>query len=92
MYSFEMTSEQKMLVDTVHRYSEKVLRPLHREAEETKQVPADAIRTGWELGLLPASIDAEYGGFGEHSALTAALFLEELGWGDVGIGSTLVDA
>jgi acyl-CoA dehydrogenase len=90
MYSFEMTSEQKMLVDTVHRYAEKVLRPVHREAEESHSVPAEAIRTGWELGLLPAGIDAEYGGFGEYSALTSALFLEELGWGDMGISLHLL--
>jgi alkylation response protein AidB-like acyl-CoA dehydrogenase len=90
MYSFDMTSEQKMLVDTVHRYAEKVLRPIYREAEESKCVPQNVVRTGWELGLLPASIDAEYGGFGEYSALTSALFLEELGWGDVGISLHLL--
>jgi acyl-CoA dehydrogenase len=90
MYSFDMTSEQKMLVDTVHRYAEKVLRPIYREAEESKCVPHNVVRTGWELGLLPASIDAEYGGFGEYSALTSALFLEELGWGDVGISLHLL--
>jgi alkylation response protein AidB-like acyl-CoA dehydrogenase len=90
MYSFDMTSEQKMLVDTVHRYAEKVLRPIHREAEESRCVPQDAIHIGWELGLLPASINAEYGGFGEHSALTSALFLEELGWGDIGISLHLL--
>ena len=90
MYSFDMTSEQKMLVDTVHRYAEKQLRPIHREAEEEKQVPQDAIQTGWELGLLPGSIEADYGGFGEYSALTSALYLEELGWGDVGISLHLL--
>ena len=90
MYSFSMTPEQKMLVDTVHRYAEKQMRPIHREAEESKAAPEDAIRTGWELGLLPGSIDAEYGGFGEYSALTSALYLEELGWGDVGISLHLL--
>jgi acyl-CoA dehydrogenase len=34
---------------------------------------------------LPGSIDARYGGFGDYSALTSALCLEELGWGDVGV-------
>ncbi len=90
MYSFDMTSEQKMLVDTVRRYAEKQMRPLHREAEEAKQVPEDAIATGWELGLLPGSIEADYGGFGEYSALTSALYLEELGWGDVAISLHLL--
>lgn len=90
MYSFSMTSEQKMLVETVHRFAAEELRPAYREAEEAKQVPADAVRTGWEIGLLPGSIEADYGGFGEYSALTSALFLEELGWGDVGISLHLL--
>ncbi|MCB0046007.1 MAG: acyl-CoA dehydrogenase family protein [Caldilineaceae bacterium] len=90
MYSFTMTSEQKMLVDTVHRYAEKQLRPVYREAEETKAAPEKTVQTGWELGLLPGSIEADYGGFGEYSALTSALYLEELGWGDVGISLHLL--
>jgi alkylation response protein AidB-like acyl-CoA dehydrogenase len=85
MYSFDMTAEQKMLVQTVHRFAEQKMRPTFRQAEETKRIPPPVVQAGWELGLLPGSIDAEYGGFGEYSALTSALYLEELGWGDVGI-------
>ncbi|MEZ4640666.1 MAG: hypothetical protein R2856_37870 [Caldilineaceae bacterium] len=47
MYSFDMTSEQKMLVETVHRYAEKVLCPVYREAEEDRSASTNAIRTGW---------------------------------------------
>src|SRR6185295_6335417 len=90
MYSFDMTSEQKMLVETVHRFAEQKLRPLYRAAEEEKIIPTSLVQTGWELGLLPGSIEAEYGGFGEYSALTSALYLEELGWGDVGISLHLL--
>ncbi len=39
---------------------------------------------------LPASIPETFGGFGEYSALTSALYLEELGWGDVGISLHLL--
>jgi acyl-CoA dehydrogenase len=85
MYSFDMTSEQKMLVDTVRRYAEKNLRAVYREAEESKHIPAKVVQTGWELGLLPGFIDAQYGGYGEYSALTSALYLEEMAWGDLGI-------
>lgn len=90
MYSFDMSEEQKMLVDTVHRYAEQKLRANFRSAEESHQAPATTIKTGWELGLLPGFIDAEYGGYGEYSALTSALYLEELGWGDVGISLHLL--
>lgn len=85
MFSFDMTSEQKMLVDTVHRFAEKQMRAVYREAEERHATPAAIVKTGWELGLLPGSIEADYGGYGEYSALTSALYLEELGWGDVGM-------
>jgi len=90
MYSFDLTTEQKMLVETVHRFAEQRLRSAYRQAEEEKQIAPTLIQMGWELGLLPGSIDAEYGGFGEHSALTSALYLEELGWGDVGISLHLL--
>ncbi len=90
MYSFDMTPEQKMLVETVHRFAEKELRPRFRQAEEQHAVPTKLVQTGWELGLLPGSIEATYGGFGEYSALTSALYLEELGWGDVGISLHLL--
>jgi alkylation response protein AidB-like acyl-CoA dehydrogenase len=90
MYSFDLTSEQRMLVDTVHRFAEKNLRSVYRAAEEAKAAPEAVVRQGWELGLLPGSIDAEYGGYGEYSALTSALYLEELGWGDVGISMRLL--
>jgi alkylation response protein AidB-like acyl-CoA dehydrogenase len=84
MYSFDMTAEQKMLVETVHRFAEQKLRKGFRAAEAARAVPPELVQVGWELGLLSGSIDAEYGGFGEYSAVTSALYLEELGWGDVG--------
>ncbi len=90
MYSFDMTTEQKMLVDTVHRYAEEQLRTVYREAEEAREIPEEAIRTGWEIGLLPGSIEEDFGGFGEYSAITSALYLEELGWGDVAVSLHLL--
>ncbi|HMN29749.1 MAG TPA: acyl-CoA dehydrogenase family protein [Caldilineaceae bacterium] len=90
MYSFDMSAEQKMLVETVHRFAEQKLRPAFREAEECKAIPPAVVKHGGELGVLPASIDAQYGGFGDYSLLTAVLYLEELAWGDVGISLHLL--
>lgn len=83
MYSFEPTEEQKMLVEAVSRYALNDLRAAGREAEETSQMPAKLIEKGWELGILQASIPEDYGGFGEHSALTGVLAVEEMAWGDL---------
>lgn len=90
MYTFDMTADQKMLVETVHRFADKKMRTAYREAEEEKQVPQKLAQAGWELGLLPGSLEEKYGGFGDYSLLTSALFLEELGWGDVGISLHLL--
>jgi alkylation response protein AidB-like acyl-CoA dehydrogenase len=83
MYSFELTDEQKMLVDAVQRYAVNDLRPAAREADEGSQLPAALVEKGWELGLLQASVAEQYGGFGEHSTLTGVLAAEEMACGDL---------
>ena len=83
MYAFEPSDEQKMLIDAIQRYSTNDLRPAAHEADETSQLPEDLVEKGWELGVLQASIPEEYGGFGDHSAVTGVLAAEELAWGDL---------
>jgi acyl-CoA dehydrogenase len=83
MYAFEPSDEQKMLIDAIQRYSINDLRPAAHEADETSQLPEDLVEKGWELGILQASIPEEYGGFGDHSAVTGVLAAEELAWGDL---------
>ena len=68
MYSFEPSDEQRMIIDAARKFASKELRSHFREADEKTQLPAELTRAGWELGLLPASIPEQYGGFGEHSA------------------------
>src|SRR5829696_2489554 len=83
MYSFEPTEEQQMLVEAVGKYAANDLRLAARAAEEGGELPQKLVRKGWELGLLQASIPESYGGFGDRSALTGALAVEELAFGDL---------
>ena len=83
MYSFEPNEEQKMLIDAVTRFAENDLRPNAREAEEEGGLSESLIEKGWELGVLQASVPEEYGGFGEHSAVTGVLAAEAMAWGDL---------
>src|SRR5688572_27622559 len=83
MYSFEPTEEQQMLVEAVGKYAVNDLRAAAREAEEGGELPEKLVSKGWELGLLQASIPEAYGGFGERSAVTSALALEEMAFGDL---------
>ncbi len=86
MLSFTPSEEQRMLLETLHKFAEDELRAQAHECDENASTPSSLVQTGWELGLLPASIPEAYGGFGEgHSMVTSVLALEELAWGDAGI-------
>ncbi|HSL43288.1 MAG TPA: acyl-CoA dehydrogenase family protein [Anaerolineales bacterium] len=83
MYSFEPTEEQQMLVEAVGKYAANDLRTIAREAEEGGELPKKLVSKGWEIGLLQASIPEAYGGFGERSAVTGVLAVEEMAFGDL---------
>lgn len=83
MYSFEPNEEQQMLVDAVGKYAANDLRPAAHEAEESRELPKKLVSKGWELGLLQASTPESYGGFGDRSAVTGVLAVEEMAFGDL---------
>jgi alkylation response protein AidB-like acyl-CoA dehydrogenase len=67
----------------VGKYAVNDLRPAARDAEENGELPKKLLSRGWEIGLLQASIPEAYGGFGERSAVTGVLALEEMAFGDL---------
>lgn len=83
MFSFEPSEEQKMLIESINRYAAGDLRPKAHDADEEGSLPQKLVEKGWELGYLQASVPEAYGGFGEHSAVTGVLALEELAFGDL---------
>ncbi len=83
MYSFEPSEEQQMLMDAVGKYAQNDLRPAAHDAEESRELPKKLVSKGWEIGLLQASIPETYGGFGDRSAVTGALAVEEMAFGDL---------
>jgi alkylation response protein AidB-like acyl-CoA dehydrogenase len=85
MLDFTLDEEQEMLDRTIMRFAEERLRKVFREAEEERKVPGEVVQAGWEIGLLPAALPENFGGFGEYSVVTAAIAVEALAWGDVGL-------
>ena len=83
MYSFDPTEEQQMLIDAIQRYSINDLRAKAHDADEEGELPEKLVEKGWELGFLQASIPEKYGGFGERSAVTGVLAMEEMAYGDM---------
>ena len=85
MLDFRPNEEQKMLAETISRYSRERVRKVFRDAEEEGDIPEAVIKAGWEIGLLPTALPEEYGGFGDYSAVTGALAFEEFAWGDLAV-------
>lgn len=85
MLDFRPNEEQKMLTDSISRFARERVRKVYRDAEEEGDIPPALVRAGWEIGLLPTALPEEYGGFGDYSAVTGALALEEFAWGDLAV-------
>ena len=85
MISFDMTEEQKMIVEAVSKFAVDEVREAARECDEAGHIPKELIDTAWEFELIASHVPEEYDGFGEHSALTGVLVAEELAYGDLSI-------
>ncbi len=86
--NFELTEEQRMWREMVHKFVAKEVKPKAAELDETKELNWPAIRKMGPLGLLGMNIPEEYGGSGVD-AVSAAIAIEELAWGDGGTALTV---
>jgi len=80
--------------ETFHRFAEEQLRPraehVHRANDD---IPEEVIAGLADMGALGLSIPEEYGGFasgGESDYLGMVVATEELSWGSLGAGGSLI--
>jgi (2S)-methylsuccinyl-CoA dehydrogenase len=83
-----------MVGDTFHRFAEEQVRPHAEEVHRTNgDIPESIIAGLNELGGFGLSIPEEFGGFssgGESEYLGMVIATEELSWGSLGIGGSLI--
>src|ERR1700752_2791631 len=84
--NFDLTDEQKLWQKTVHDFVAKEVQPRAHEVDVTNEFNWTATRKMGPLGLLGLNIPEEYSGAGVD-AVSAAIAIEELGWG---CGSTAI--
>lgn len=77
---FELTDEQRMWRNAVHDFVAREVKPKAHEVDESAEFNWPAVRKMGPLGLLGLNIPEEYGGAGVD-AVSAAIAIEELGWG-----------
>jgi alkylation response protein AidB-like acyl-CoA dehydrogenase len=85
---FEYSEEQRLIRDTAREFATREVRPHAREWDAAGQFPTALIPKLAELGLFGMIIPPEYGGSG-LDAVSIALAIEALAWGDGGIALTV---
>ncbi len=77
---FDLTEEQQMWKKIVHEFVAAEVQPKAREVDETGEFNWLAVRKMGPLGLLGLSVPEQYEGAGVD-AVSAAIAIEEVGWG-----------
>lgn len=77
MIDFELTDEQKALVELARQFGEKEMAPHVAHYDDTMEYPMPIIQKAHEVGLMNTHIPQEYGGLG-LGTLEGCLIAEEL--------------
>ena len=88
MLDFDLTPEQKTLVEETKRFTREKIIPVAGEADKTHEFPMDVFKEAWELGLVGPTIPEEYGGAG-MTEVDNVLLTEELAFGCTGIQTSM---
>ena len=88
-FSLELSEEQEQLRDWVHQFSVDVVRPAAEEWDEREEFPYPIVQQAAEIGLYSWDFLAQ-GMLGDKTGLTIPVAIEELFWGDAGIGMAIM--
>jgi alkylation response protein AidB-like acyl-CoA dehydrogenase len=86
--SFELTEDQIELQKWVHEFAANVVRPAAAEYDEREDFPWPVLQEAAKIGLY--SLDFFATQWFDESGLGIPLTMEELFWGDAGIGLAIV--
>jgi acyl-CoA dehydrogenase len=89
MLSFELSDEQKALVETARRFARERIAPIAAECDRESRFPREIFSEAHALGLVNATVPPEYGGAG-FPELENALMAEQLAWACTGIQTSLL--
>ncbi len=77
---FDLTEEQTMWREVIHDFVAREVKPKARQVDETGAFNWEAVRKMGPIGLLGLNIPEQFNGTGVD-AVSAAIAVEELGWG-----------
>jgi alkylation response protein AidB-like acyl-CoA dehydrogenase len=83
-FSLDLNEDQLQIQKWVHDFAENVMRPAAHEWDEREETPWPIIEEAAKIGLY--SFDFLANCFADPTGLLMPVVLEEMGWGDAGIG------
>src|SRR5687767_8665901 len=83
-FSLGLSEEQRELQSWVHQFARDVIRPAAHEWDEREETPWPIIEEAARVGLY--SLDFVANAFGDPTGLLLPVVMEEVAWGDAGIG------
>ncbi|MGC5346857.1 acyl-CoA dehydrogenase family protein [Streptomyces sp. DT24] len=87
-FTLELNDDQKQIRDWLHGFAADVMRPAASEWDEREETPWPVIQEAAELGIYSLDFYAQQ--FFDPTGLGIPMVMEELFWGDAGIGLSLV--
>jgi len=88
MMDFELTEEQKQLVEMTRKFVRDEIIPKAEHHDKTGEYPHEIAKKAWEVGLMNSHVPTEYGGPG-LGTLEGCLLSEEIAYGCSGISTAL---
>lgn len=88
-FSMALNEDQLQLQKWVHGFAEDVMRPNAHEWDEREEFPYPIVQQAAEIGLYGWEFMAE-GMMNDPSGLTLPVAIEELFWGDAGLGMAIM--
>jgi len=87
-FSLELNEDQQQIQKWVHDFAEAVVRPAAHEWDEREEFPWPIVEEAAKIGLYSFDFFAQ-ASLGDSTGLTLPVALEELFWGDAGIGLSI---
>ncbi len=87
-FSLDLDEDTLQIQKWVHDFAENVMRPAAHEWDEREETPWPIIEEAARIGLYSFDFIAQ--AFAEPSGLMMPVALEELSWGDAGIGMAIL--
>jgi acyl-CoA dehydrogenase len=87
-FSLSLNEDQQQIQSWVHDFAVDVIRPAAHEWDEREEFPWPIVQEAAKVGLY--GVDFLLNAFGDNTGLTLPVAIEELFWGDAGIGMAIM--